>query len=44
MGNNVYIIGCSGHSADMKPKCLEAGMNDYVEKPVKIKELIKILE
>jgi CheY-like chemotaxis protein/signal transduction histidine kinase/HPt (histidine-containing phosphotransfer) domain-containing protein len=38
------IIALSAHAmSEIKDKCLQAGMNDYVSKPFKIAELIKTL-
>ncbi|CAK79834.1 unnamed protein product (macronuclear) [Paramecium tetraurelia] len=39
------IVGCSGYSdVQEKQKCLEAGMVDYLTKPVMEKDLIQILQ
>ena len=41
---DLTIIALSAHAmSDIKDKCLQVGMNDYVSKPFKIVELIKTL-
>ncbi|CAD8149211.1 unnamed protein product [Paramecium octaurelia] len=45
INQNQMIVGCSGYSdLQEKQKCLEAGMVDYLTKPVTELALIKILE
>jgi len=33
------IIACTTSSVDVKPKCLAAGMNGFIEKPFSIDQL-----
>lgn len=42
--NKIYIIGCSGHSKDMRQKCLDNGMDNYIQKPVRLADLMKIID
>ncbi|MCK4494605.1 MAG: response regulator [Methylococcales bacterium] len=42
---NLPIIALSGHAmSEIRDKCLQVGMNDYVSKPFRIHKLLKILE
>ena len=41
---DLYIIGCSGHDDTMKDKCLNSGMNNYLQKPVHLTELMRIID
>lgn len=38
---DIYIFGCSGYGQNMKDQCFEAGMNDYLVKPVNLNYLIE---
>jgi DNA-binding response OmpR family regulator len=43
-GSNPYIIGFSDHChLEDKQKCLDVGMNSFLERPFKINELKKVL-
>ena len=40
-----YIIAVTGNAVESdKQLCFDPGMNDYLSKPILIKELIKILQ
>jgi signal transduction histidine kinase/DNA-binding response OmpR family regulator/HPt (histidine-containing phosphotransfer) domain-containing protein len=42
---NLPIIALSGHAmSEIRDKCFQVGMNDYVSKPFKFKALLKILD
>ncbi len=42
---NLPIIALSGHAmSEIRDKCLQVGMNDYVSKPFRINKLLRILE
>ncbi|MCK5871702.1 MAG: response regulator, partial [Methylococcales bacterium] len=42
---NLPIIALSGHAmSEIRDKCLQVGMNDYVSKPFRIHKLLQILE
>ncbi|CAD8100407.1 unnamed protein product [Paramecium primaurelia] len=44
-GINVTIIGCSAYeSNEQKNECLQAGMKDYLTKPIQINDLQRILQ
>lgn len=44
INKSFFLIGCSAHNKeDYFKKCIEVGMKDYLEKPIKIDELRKIL-
>jgi two-component system sensor histidine kinase BarA len=40
---DIYIIGCSGHGDQAIQSCLESGMNDYLQKPIKIVKFIELV-
>jgi PAS domain S-box-containing protein len=41
---NIPIVGCSAHALESeRKKCLNAGMNAYITKPYKEKELINVI-
>lgn len=42
-GCRAYIIGQSGHGEQMKGQCIDAGMDDYLGKPLKIETFLTIL-
>lgn len=37
--SQVKIIGVSAHGSSIKKECLEAGMNDYVSKPINLSDI-----
>ncbi len=44
-GNHTIIIACTAHAmSDDKQKCIDAGMDDYLAKPIKEQDIVKILE
>ncbi|CAD8109341.1 unnamed protein product [Paramecium sonneborni] len=44
-GINVTIIGCSAYeSNEQKTECLQAGMKDYLTKPIQLNDLQRILQ
>lgn len=43
-GEQVYIIGCTGHGHSIKDKCLDAGMDNLLGKPIKLDALMSIID
>ena len=45
LGKRPYICAVSAHALqENKTQCLQAGMNDFLSKPIRLRELIAVLK